>query len=70
MGKKIKKRDHRTSGGGRKAARINQQITRIKMKIKRWERYVSEIKSGTRNSSALRWDTSGLKRHLELLQSM
>ena len=70
MGKGQKKRAHRTSGGGRKVARINQQVTRLKMKIKRWERYVSEIKDGTRKGSASRWNTSGLKRHLELLKNM
>lgn len=69
MGKHKKKRDSATSSGKRKFARINRQMSRLRMKIKRWERYQKEIEQSERKASIKRWDTSGLKKHMELLES-
>lgn len=69
MGKHKKKHDHQISSGKRKFSRINGQLSRLKMKIARWERYQNEIKRGERKGSIKRWDTAGLKRHMELLES-
>jgi len=36
-------KEKKTSNGTKKISRLNNQITRIKMKISRWERYIEEI---------------------------
>ena len=69
MGKHKSKRDHKVSSGRHKFSRINKQLCRLKMKVARWERYQKEIEQSERKGSIKRWDTAGLKRHIELLES-
>ena len=58
------------SSGRHKLAKRRRQISRLKMKISRWERYVAEISANKRSGSAKRWDTTGLKKYLELLENL
>ena len=67
---KTNSKESRTSGGKRKIQRINQQIRRLNMKVARWERYIEEIKQDKRKGKISRWDTSGLKKHIALLESL
>lgn len=53
----------KSSSGGRHIARLNQQMGRLRLKIKRWERYLKEGKDDKR------WNPDGLKSHLKLLES-
>ena len=39
------------------------------MKINRWNRYKEEISARTRKGKISRWDTSGLEKHIKLLES-
>lgn len=77
---KKSKGDHKTSSGGHKLAKKNRAIRKLRQKIARWERYKEEGKPSVTaeqeekkrrpNKSRHRdWDTSGLKKHLELLES-
>lgn len=70
MGKHKKKRDSTTSSGRRKARRLNSQVRRLQMKIAKWERYIQEIEQNKRKGSANRWNTAGLKKHMELLERL
>lgn len=58
------------SSGAHKLSKIKRQISRLKMKINRWTRYVEEINNNKRKGSVKRWDTAGLKKHLELLETL
>ena len=70
------------SGGNRKKVRIKKEIRRLKMKIARWELYkesgkiawtaIKEKKHrSVPNKSRYRnWDTTGLKKHKELLEAL
>lgn len=69
MGRKLNKRSSRTSSGKTKITRILRQIKRLKMKINRWNRYKEEISARTRKGKISRWDTSGLEKHIKLLES-
>ncbi len=80
--KRKSKQKFSPSAGGARRTRALREIVRTKMKIKRWERYQSEISAGTRQPYTLnrgdkkgqvlesRWDTSGLKSHLSNLQGI
>lgn len=70
MGRKLIKRDHRTSSGKRKISRIMRQIRRLEMKMKRWNRYKDEIHAGSRKGKPSRWDTAGLEKHKTFLESL
>ena len=70
MGKNQKSRTSTTSAGKGRGSIIMRTIKRSQMKIARWKRYVREIESGERKGSVSRWDTSGLERHIELLESL
>ena len=74
MGKKNKNKSTnkiaKMSSGKQRSARIMRTIQRATMKVNRWERYKEEIKNGERKGSLDRWDTSGLKRHIELLENL
>lgn len=59
----------KTSSGKRKASRAKKALVQVKMKIKRWERYKAEEKTTSKKSKRAGWDTTGLKKHAELLQS-
>lgn len=80
--KRKSKQKHSLSSGGGRRSRALKAIVRIKMKIKRWERYQSEIEAGTRPAYTLkrgkkkgetvasRWNTTGLKSHLSSLEGI
>jgi hypothetical protein len=68
MPKKKSKRTHKTSSGRSKYVRINRTIRRLTMKVNRWKRYQSEIGASKRSGPASRWDTSGLEKHIKLLE--
>ena len=70
MGKHKKSRDHVVSGGKRRASRMMRNIKRLGMKINRWKRYQEEIKKGEKKGNILRWNTAGLEKHSELLESL
>lgn len=72
MGKKKKQRDKEVSSGIRKKARINRQLRKLRSKVKRWTRYVEEVKAGTRTAPkrSLRWDVAGLQKHMAFLNSI
>lgn len=40
------------------------------MKINRWNRYTQEITNNKRQGSAKRWNTTGLQKHLEMLENL
>jgi len=65
----INKRDTKVSSGKRKISRIMRQVARLKMKVNRWKRYQAEIKAGSRKGEVSRWDTSGLEKHMALLEN-
>lgn len=58
------------SSGKHKLAKLNRQISRVKMKINRWNRYSEEIANNKRSGSAKRWNTAGLQKHLEMLEGL
>lgn len=69
----------KVSGGMRRATRAKRALKRIMMKIARWERNKSNPKKVSRwhrkqnphkRSRHYNWDTAGLKRHAEFLQSI
>ena len=70
MGKHKAKRNSTTSSGRRRGARMMRNIRKLQTKINRWDRYKEEIKKEERKGSPSRWDTSGLKRHMELLEKL
>jgi hypothetical protein len=70
MPKRQRERNHKTSSGKHKASRILKQVKRLKMKINRWNRYKEEIRAGNRKGKISRWDTSGLEKHMALLESL
>lgn len=80
MGKKKKTGKHTQSSGLRKIRKLNQQMRRLRMKIARWEknkddsekvapvwRDYQKVRRRPRHNN---WDTRGLRKHLELLESM
>jgi hypothetical protein len=67
---KLNKRDTKISSGKHKVSKVMKQLRRLKMKANRWNRYREEIKAGNRKGKASRWDTSGLEKHMALLESM
>lgn len=71
-GTKKKQRDKETSSGIRKKARINRQLRKLRSKVKRWDRYKAEVEAGTRTAPkrSLRWNTDGLKKHMDFLNSI
>ena len=70
------------SSGKSRMQRARQASVRVKMKIKRFERYQQEIEAGTRLAplikkgqkqgqvNADRWNTTGLQSHLSRLQGL
>jgi len=70
MGKKKSKRDKRTSSGLSRDRRISRAIMKTNMKIKKWDRYKSEILSHKRVGDVKRWDTKGLEKHVKYLQGL
>jgi len=74
MGKKDKNKGvnkiAKMSSGKRRSARIMRTIQRLQMKINRWDRYKEEIKKDERKGSLDRWDTSGLQKHMKLLEGL
>lgn len=86
MGKGKKSRDSVTSGGKRRNSRIMRNIRRLEYKIARWERYkaegkpsggkvpegrnISKKRSPSTKSRHQNWDTTGLKKHKEHLESL
>lgn len=58
------------SSGQRKARRINKEIRRLKMKMARWDRYTEEVEAGTRKGTTKRWNTDGLRKHMEFLETL
>jgi hypothetical protein len=66
---KRKKRKYTPSAGGRRESKINSLILRLTMKVNRWERYREEIEGGKRSGDVKRWNTSGLKKHIQLLEN-
>lgn len=59
----------KVSSGNRKKVRIKRQIMRLNMKIERWKRYAEEVKNEQRKGSVARWNTAGLEKHVQLLES-
>ena len=51
------------SGGKRHQARARREILRLKMKIKRWEKYAAEGKKASK-SRPKDWNTEGLQKAL------
>ena len=84
MGKKGKKSttNPKVSGGTRHQAKANRQICRLKMKIKRWDRYRTEgrsvssacfanAKTANLHLSRLNdWNTAGLQKQLQLYEKI
>ena len=70
MGKHKRKRNSTTSSGRRRGARMMRNIRKFQMKVNRWDRYKEEIEKEERKGNPSRWDTSGLKRHIELLEKL
>lgn len=80
--KRPSKQKHQDSSRLARSRRAKRNITRTKIKIQRWERYQEEIERGLRpvsvfkygknkgNPNPSRWDTTGLKSHLNNLQSI
>lgn len=73
MGKTSKKtnkrqREGKKSSGKAKKSRARRLIMRAKMKINRWKRYKEEISEGQRKGFISRWDTSGLEKHIKMLE--
>lgn len=69
MGKAKKKDPNRKSSpssGTRHQSRARQQISRLRMKIKRWERYITE----DRKSKNRTWDTTGLTKQMEMYEKI
>lgn len=62
------KRDHRTASGFRAARRSRRIISRLLLKINRWNRYKDEITQGKRKGLESRWDTSRIEKHIALLE--
>jgi hypothetical protein len=60
----------KSSSGNRQKNRIKKALMRTNMKIARWERYKKEGKACSKTRWRNSWDTSGLKKHAELLQSL
>ena len=58
------------SSGAHKISKRKRQISKLKMKINRWARYVEEINNNKRSGSVKRWDSTGLKKHLEFLENL
>jgi len=70
MGKHKTQRTSRKSQGMRRANRANRELKKIESKIRRWDRYKSEIASGKREGNPARWDTSGLKKRVQHLEGI
>jgi len=81
MGKKNSSKVSKTSSGGRRVSRARAALRRVMMKIARWEKYRADGKPAwtakqekegkSRNRSRYNnWDTSGLTKHAELLESI
>jgi len=70
MGKKQNKRDHKNSSGLRKLRAAGRAIRRLTMKINRWKRYQSEIENNKRHGFVVRWNVSGLERHIKFLEAL
>jgi len=73
----------KTSSGKRRVSKAKAALRRVNMKIARWERYKEEGKPAwtadkekkkksrpTTVSRYNNWDTTGLKKHAELLKSI
>lgn len=76
MGKKAggkkgckRQRAHRTSSGKKRVARARQELTRVKMKIKRWQKNQTDEKKKKAGESRKGWDTTGLEKRVKQLES-
>lgn len=80
MGKKSS-RESKTSSGKHKVALRKRALRKIRQKIARWDRYREEEKSPVSadqkekknfspKSRHRNWDTTGLKKQLELLEAL
>jgi len=78
---KKSKGDHKVSSGKHKLAVKNRAVRKLRQKIARWERYKEkgkpaitaaqeEKKNKPNKSRHHNWDTTGLKKHLELLEAL
>jgi hypothetical protein len=61
----------KSSSGNSQKNRIKKALMRTNMKIARWERYKKEGRACSGKTKwRIGWNTSGLKKHAELLQSL
>ena len=71
-GKKGKKKDRKPSSGMRKYRDAQRRIKVLEKKVRRWDRYREAGKeTKSKNTSrAKNWDTTGILKHIELLQGI
>ena len=70
MGKHKNQRTSRYSSGMRRVRKARQTIGKLKSKVKRWDRYKTEIEAKDRKGSVKRWSTDGLLKRISQLESM
>jgi len=62
-------RKHRVSSGKRRVSRARQELCRVKMKIKRWQKNQTEETKVAAGKSRNGWDTTGLEKRIKQLES-
>ncbi len=68
MGKKTSSKTSNVSSGKRCISRWKKMLRRTNMKITRFKRYKEEGKKTAKNSLRRGWSTTGLEKHVALLQ--
>ena len=63
-----RQRKHRVSSGKRRVSKARQELCRVKMKIKRWEKNQTDEKKKEAGKSRNGWDTTGLKKRVKQLE--